>query len=103
MRFFRLVTSIALFATAGHVYAVCLPVQHYVYVGNDAQCNTTDIQTAIESAVCPGTNVVLTSELTYSGQRITVDKPVNIVGLRSPDETPSGDSAYIVVPLRGIS
>ncbi|MFB6718856.1 DNA polymerase III subunit beta [Kribbella sp. NPDC056345] len=30
-------------------------------------------------------------------------KPVNVVGLRSPDETPDGDSAYIVVPLRGIS
>lgn len=80
MRPFRLIATAALLATAGHVYAVCLPVQHYVYVGNDAQCNTTDIQTAIESAVCPGTNVVLTSELTYSGQRITVDKPVNIVG-----------------------
>ncbi|MFC9692135.1 DNA polymerase III subunit beta [Kribbella sp. NPDC056951] len=30
-------------------------------------------------------------------------KPVNIVGLHSPDETPDGHSAYIVVPLRGIS
>ena len=80
MRSFRLVTSIALFAAVGHARAVCLPVQHYVYVGNDAQCNTTDIKAAIESAVCPGTNIVLTSELTYSGQAITVDKAVNIVG-----------------------
>lgn len=80
MRSFRLVTSIALFAAAGHARAVCLPVEHDVYVGTDAQCNTTDIQAAIESAVCPGTNIVLTSELTYSGQAITVDKAVNIVG-----------------------
>ncbi|TDD60936.1 DNA polymerase III subunit beta [Kribbella antibiotica] len=27
-------------------------------------------------------------------------KPVNVVGLRSADDEPSGDSAYIVVPLR---
>jgi DNA polymerase-3 subunit beta len=27
-------------------------------------------------------------------------KPVNVVGLQSADETPSGDSAYIVVPMR---
>jgi hypothetical protein len=80
MRSFRLVTSIALFAAVGHARALCLPVEHDVYVGNDAQCNTTDIQAAIESAVCPGTNIVLTSELTYSGQAITVDKAVNIVG-----------------------
>lgn len=80
MRLLRLIASAALLAAAGRVCAVCLPVPHYVYVGNDAQCNATDIQTAIESAVCPGTNVVLTSELTYSSQRITVDKPVNIVG-----------------------
>ncbi|HTI96091.1 MAG TPA: hypothetical protein VL425_06225, partial [Rudaea sp.] len=80
MRSIPLVTSIALFTVAGHARAVCLPVEHDVYVGNDAQCNTADIQTAIESAVCPGTNIVLTSELTYSGQAITVDKAVNIVG-----------------------
>ncbi|MFF1817698.1 DNA polymerase III subunit beta [Kribbella sp. NPDC058245] len=27
-------------------------------------------------------------------------KPVNVVGLQSADDTPSGDSAYIVVPMR---
>ncbi len=80
MHFFRFATSVALIAAAGHAVAVCLPVEHDVYVGNDAQCNAGDIQTAIESAVCPGTNIVVTSELTYSGQHITVDKPVNIVG-----------------------
>ncbi|HET6632029.1 MAG TPA: hypothetical protein VFG73_04895 [Rhodanobacteraceae bacterium] len=62
---------------------ICGPVAHTRYVGDvasDSQCTDSTIQSAIDNATCPGTVIVVTSELTYAGQSITVDKAVSIVG-----------------------
>ena len=80
MHLFRLCLAVGLLSCAALAHAVCLPVPHNIYVGTDAQCDTTSIQTAIDNAVCPGTNIVVTGELTYANQAIAVNKAVNIVG-----------------------
>jgi hypothetical protein len=80
----RFVLFAALLGAAGHAYGICQPVAHYLYVGSGAQCSAGDIQTAINNAVCPGTNIVLTnlgqSQLWLSQVHVTVNKQVNIVG-----------------------
>lgn len=65
----------------------CAPgVPHFRYVGNadprssayDKQCTDSGIQTAISHVVCPNTTIVLTDEVAYSNQHLSV-----------PDNTPS--------------
>ncbi|HEX6831928.1 MAG TPA: hypothetical protein VF132_00230 [Rudaea sp.] len=64
-------------------FAICLPTVHYLYVGNkntDPQCDAGSIQEAISEVVCPGTVIVLTPQISYSAQAITIDKSVAITG-----------------------
>lgn len=76
MRHFRFTANIVLLAATGHAYAtICTPVQHYIYVGSGGKCQTTDIQTAINAVVCPGTTVVVSNSLgeTYTNQHIQLN------------------------------
>ena len=56
--------------------AACLPgMSHYRYVGDmasDPQCTDNDIQSAINSAPCPNTNIVITGEHTYTAQHLEI-------------------------------
>ncbi|GEM_PF-1749309 len=83
------ILSVALLLAAGDAGAICTPVPHYLYVGSDAQCNFSDIQAAIDAVVCPATTVVVTNELGYSGQHLTIqDKSLTISGSTGACNTP---------------
>jgi len=87
--------------------ARCLPtVLNTIYVGNtarDRQCNFNTIQAAIDHATCPNTTIVVTNQLSYTNQRLTiVDKSLSLVGGggqcglingRELDATPGTDAA----------
>ena len=54
--------------------ALCsLLIPAHRYVGSDVNCSDADIQSAIDNVVCPGTIVVVTTELAYPNQAITID------------------------------
>lgn len=81
-RYFPVRSLLAMFTlSGGSALAICTPTPHYVFVGTDGQCDTTSIQTAIDSVVCPGTTVVVTSELTYTSQHLSIQNAsVKIAG-----------------------
>jgi len=63
--------------TAG---AICLPVQHYRFVGDtnpqsptyDPVCTDHDIPSAINNANCPDTTIVITREHLYPAQHLPI-------------------------------
>ena len=70
-----LIAFLGALLTAQNVVAFCLPIAHYIYVGNtvsDPGCNADDIQSAINAVVCPNTSVVVTSERSYTSQALMV-------------------------------
>lgn len=72
---------LAMLCVPGFAFAICGLPPHYLYVGNDAQCGFGDIQSAINAVVCPETTIVITSELTYSGEHLDISgKSLNLVG-----------------------
>jgi len=65
--------------------AICSPfVPHVRTVGKkagDSSCNDATIQSAIDNAVCPNTQIYVTDEQAYTGQALTIkDKSLSIVG-----------------------
>jgi hypothetical protein len=88
-RFKNVLLSIALLASTQCALATCPPPGfHFVYVGNKTlhptTCQYETPQQAIEAAICPGFNIVLTNEVAYTGQAISVaNKSVSLVGSTS--------------------
>lgn len=75
------VLFLATLCAPGAAFAICGPPPHYLYVGNDAQCDSGDIQSAINAVVCPDTTIVVTSELTYSGEHLDINgQSLSLVG-----------------------
>jgi hypothetical protein len=52
---------------------ICTPVVHYRFVGTMGPaggCTDSDVQSAIDNATCPGTIVVITSDVHVAGTTI---------------------------------
>jgi hypothetical protein len=65
--------------------AICVPGQHDRYVGNtatDTKCTDNDIQSAIDNTICPGTNIYITGEHTYTAQHLNINnKSIALIGV----------------------
>ena len=72
-RFVSWALTLALSFASGAAMAICSPLPPPVFVGSDPQCNFGDIQSAIDAEVCPRSVVVVTNELTYSGQHLDIN------------------------------
>jgi hypothetical protein len=89
-RFQTLFASLLALTSLDAAAVVCQPVAHYRYVGSDSMCNFSSIQAAIDAPnMCPGTTIVVTNELNYSGQHITIaNKALSVAGSSVACATP---------------
>jgi hypothetical protein len=86
-RILRIAFSGALLLSANEAFAaICLPIPHFRYVGNDStNCTDSSIQAAIDNVVCPNTTIVITDEFApYTAQTLTIyNKSLALVGAAS--------------------
>jgi len=82
-RLLRVALLVVLFMSSPATFAVvCKPgVPHYLFVGDTANCDYGDIQSAIDNVVCPGTIVTITQAHGYMSQALRIsDKSLALVG-----------------------
>ena len=106
MSVFRML-RFAMFATlwllAHSASAICPLQPQYRYVGdtaNDPMCTHDDIQSAIDSVVCPNTTIVITSERSYTNQALSINnKSLTIAG--AGNGVPCGNNLSFCDPSVG--
>ena len=120
----------ALLLASAEVLALCPIGASYIHVGNDANCDFADIQSAINAVTCHDTTILVSSEggtLSYSGQHLEINGNSmviegtanacagggggnNLVGKVTPDSAPPapavvlhGDGSDSVIYIHGDS